>query len=337
MREKIVLGLSGGVDSAVSAALLRDAGYEVHGLYLDLGLGGKADAVRAADDLGIPLTVRDIRPELEKAVCAPFAEGYLRGETPSPCILCNPSVKFPSLFRLAKELGAEKVATGHYARCENGALYQGKSANDQSYMLSRLTLEQLKRCVFPLGGMEKTEIRKKAEELGLSVAHKADSMEICFIPDGDYAAFIESRGTVPPPGDFIAPDGAVLGRHKGIHHYTLGQRRGLNIALGRRVFVSAIDPINNTVTLSDDDDLYVTQARAKNANWLITPPPDGFDCRVRVRHSRVSAPARIVPDGDGFVIHFAEPTRAPTPGQAAVGYIGEQVVCSGWLLREDTP
>ena len=250
--EKIVLGLSGGVDSAVAAALLREQGYEVHGLYLDLGLGGLRQARQAAEELDIPLAVMDIRPELEARVCTPFAASYLRGETPSPCILCNPSVKFPALFRRADELGARLVATGHYARSENGALYRSVSQNDQSYMLSRLTVQQLERCVFPLGDLEKTEIRRRAAALGLTAAHQADSMEICFVPDGDYAAFIESRGVTPPPGDFIDPEGRVLGRHKGIHHYTLGQRKRLGIALGRRVFVSRIDPVRNTVTLTDD-------------------------------------------------------------------------------------
>ena len=332
--EKIVLGLSGGVDSAVAAALLRRQGFDVHGLYLDLGLGGLEDAQRAASDLRIPLTAADIRPELEKLVCAPFAAGYLRGETPSPCILCNPQVKFPALFRLAEELGAPFVATGHYARCENGALYKGLSANDQSYMLSRLTVPQLRRCVFPLGHLEKRQVRQEAERLGISAAQKPDSMEICFIPDGDYAAFIERRGIVPPPGDFISPDGRVLGRHKGIHHYTLGQRRRLGIALGKRVFVSKIDPVANTVTLTDDEELYVTHARARDANWLLSPPPEGFACEIRVRHSRRSDPGRVIPRGDGFELHFDAPVRAPTPGQAAVGYMGDRVICSGWITED---
>ena len=330
--EKIILGLSGGVDSAVAASLLRRQGYEVIGLYLDIGLGGEKDAKKAADDLGIELHIRDIRPELESRVCDLFACSYLRGETPSPCIICNPTVKFPALFALADELGIEKVATGHYARCVEGALYQSASANDQSYMLSRLTAQQLKRCVFPLGDMPKEEIRSLAAGLGLAAAQKADSMEICFIPDGDYAAFIEKRGITPPTGDYIDSAGRVLGQHKGIHHYTLGQRKRLGIALGKRVFVSKIDPVNNTVTLSDDDELYVTSAAAKEANWLIDAPAEGFDCNVKVRHSRFSTPARVIPRDDGFVMEFSSPVRAPTPGQAAVAYLDGRVVCSGWII-----
>ena len=331
--EKIVLGLSGGVDSAVAAALLKQQGYSVHGLYLDLGLGGIEDAERAAQDLAIPLTVADIRPELEKLVCAPFADSYLHGETPSPCILCNPSVKFPALFRLADELGAPLVATGHYARTRDGGLYKGLSAKDQSYMLSRLSVQQLRRCLFPLGHLEKSQVRALAADFGISAAQKPDSMDICFIPDGDYAAFIERRGCTPPPGNFIDAEGHVLGPHKGIHHYTLGQRKRLGIALGRRMFVSRIDPQNNTVTLADDETLYVTTARARNANWLLPPPPEGLVCSVKLRHSRRSDIGRIVPDGDGFILHFDTPVRAPTPGQAAVGYMDDRVVCSGWLTE----
>ena len=330
--EKIVLGLSGGVDSAVAAALLREQGYEIIGLYLDIGLGGENDAKKTADDLGIELHIRDIRPQLEEKVCSVFACSYLKGETPSPCIMCNPTVKFPALFQLADELGIEKVATGHYALCRNGELYKSASNNDQSYMLSRLSCDQLRRCVFPLGDMQKEEIRKKAEELGLSVAKKADSMEICFIPDGDYAAFIEKRGITPPPGDYIDPNGNVLGRHKGIHHYTLGQRKRLGIALGKRVFVSNIDPNNNTVTLTDDEDLYVSRAQAKDANLLTEIPAEGIDCEVKVRHSRFSTPARVIPAGDGFVMEFSSPVRAPTPGQAAVAYLDGRVICSGWII-----
>lgn len=330
--DKIVLGLSGGVDSAVAADILRGMGYEVHGLYLDLGLGGTEDAERAAHELGIPLRIHDIRPELEENVCSRFADSYLQGKTPSPCILCNPSVKFPSLLRLADEIGAAKVATGHYARCEGGRLFKGSASNDQSYMLSRLTKLQLSRIVFPLGNLEKAEIRGRAQRLGLSVAHKSDSMEICFIPDGDYAAFIEKRGITPPEGDYISEDGRVLGRHKGIHHYTLGQRKRLGIALGKRCFVSSIDPVNNTVTLSDDDELHVLTARTENANWLIPLPEGAFDCEIKVRHSKQSYKASVKATGTGFTASFYDAVRAPTPGQAAVCYVGDEVVCSGWII-----
>ena len=225
--ERVVLGLSGGVDSAVAARLLMQRGFEVVALYLDIGTGGEEAAEQAARELGIDFHVRDIRPQLEKHVCAPFAGGYLRGETPNPCVLCNPTVKFPALFALADELGARYAATGHYARCRGGRLFMGEPENDQSYMLAFLRTEQLERCIFPLGGMNKSAVRALAEQFSLSAAHRPDSMEICFVPDGDWAGFIERRGAVPPEGDFITPDGAVIGRHRGIH-------RQAGVRLGHR-------------------------------------------------------------------------------------------------------
>ena len=193
--EPIVLGLSGGVDSAVAATLLKKAGFAVTGLYLDIGLGGTgaADAAAVADRLSIPFEVADIRSDLEGQVCAPFAAAYQAGRTPLPCALCNPMVKFPALFRLADQIGARYVSTGHYANVENGVLKKGRPANDQSYMLARLTRDQLQRVIFPLGNYEKTEVRQLARSFGIPVADKPDSMEICFIPHGDYAAWLERR------------------------------------------------------------------------------------------------------------------------------------------------
>lgn len=332
--ERVVLGLSGGVDSAVAARLLMQRGFEVVALYLDIGTGGEEAAEQAARELGIDFHVRDIRPQLEKHVCAPFAGGYLRGETPNPCVLCNPTVKFPALFALADELGARYAATGHYARCRGGRLFMGEPENDQSYMLAFLRTEQLERCMFPLGGMNKSAVRALAEQFSLSAAHRPDSMEICFVPDGDWAGFIERRGAVPPEGDFITPDGAVIGRHRGIHRYTIGQRRHLGISAGRRVFVSAIDPERNTVTLSDGDALYVSRAAAEGANWLMPKPEGSFECGVRVRHSRGLSSAVVTAADGGFVMEFDRPVRAPVPGQAAVCYVGGEVVCAGTICAE---
>lgn len=331
--EKIVLGLSGGVDSAVVASILRERGYEVYGLYLDIVEGAKDDAIAVAKMLDIPLKVLDIADKLEENVCSKFAACYLNGETPNPCIMCNPSVKFPSLLAHADEIGAKFVATGHYAICENGKLFKGKPSNDQSYMLSRLTNSQLARCVFPLGEMEKMQVRELAKNIELPVANKPDSMEICFVKNGDYADFIEKRGQTPPVGNFVDNDGKVLGQHGGIHKYTIGQRRGLGISLGKRIFVSNINPENNTVTLSDDDELHVTKISAHSANWLIDFPPEGLDCEVRVRHSKTSASGKIVPTESGFDVFFDSPVRAPTAGQSAVGYIENQVVCSAYIEK----
>lgn len=335
MKEKIVLGLSGGVDSAVTARLLQQQGYEVTGVYLDIGLGssGAEDAAAVAKKLNIPLVVRSIERELECHVCRPFAEDYLAGRTPLPCARCNPLVKFPSLLAEADHIGAATVATGHYARVVDGGLYCGRPANDQSYLLSRLPREMLKRVVFPLGGYEKSQVRVMAEDFGIPVAHKPDSMEICFVPNDDYAAWLEERGAVAPPGDFIDQHGNVLGKHKGIHCYTLGQRRGLGVSGPHRYFVSAIDPKRNTVTLSDGGDLGRTEVVCSELNWLdCGEVPERFDCVVRLRHSRRADPVTVmIEDGQRVRIQAKEPLRAPTPGQLAVFYEGERVLGSAWI------
>lgn len=336
MNNKIVLGLSGGVDSAVSARLLLEQGYDVTGVYLDIGAGGSGvdDARAVAASLGIPFAVRSIADELEKHVCAPFAADYLAGRTPLPCARCNPLVKFPALLAEGERVGADKVATGHYARTVDGGLYRGKPSNDQSYLLARLPREILRNVIFPLGDYEKTAVRALAEGYGIPVAHKPDSMEICFVPDDDYAAWLEARGAVAPPGDFIDRDGNVLGRHKGIHCYTLGQRRGLGVSGPHRYFVTAIDPKHNTVTLSDGGDLGRIEVVCANPNWLTeTAPVEPFSCQARLRHSKRSDPVTVTPQEDGKVIVRSDaPLRAPTPGQLAVFYDGDRVLGSAWIL-----
>lgn len=336
MREKLVLGLSGGVDSAVAARLLREK-YDVTCLWLDIGLGGGEDAAAVAKELGLPFETADIRDALEERVCTPFAQTYLAGKTPLPCALCNPTVKFPALLALADRLGAPYVATGHYARRGTGAdgralLRKGRPANDQSYMLSRLPQDILRRVVFPLGEYEKREVRALAGEAALAVAEKPDSMEICFIPDGDYAAWLDRRGNTPPPGDFVDREGRVLGRHKGIHHYTLGQRRGLGVSGPHRYFVSAIRPETNEVVLSDGTDLHADRTRCTDLNWIAIEGLEGERaCTVRLRHSKVETPAILCPDGDAVEIRMLTPARAPTPGQLAVFYDGDIVLGSGWI------
>lgn len=336
MKKKVVLGLSGGVDSAVAARLLLRE-YEVYCLYLDIGLGGTggADAAAVAASLGLPFEVADIRDELEREVCTPFAADYLAGRTPLPCARCNPAVKFPSLLALADKVGAELVATGHYAQVRDGVLYKGRPANDQSYMLAQLPKDILQRVLFPLGDYEKTEIRALAHQFGISVADKPDSMEICFIPDGDYATWLDCRGDTPPAGNFVAPDGTVLGRHKGIHHYTLGQRRGLGVSSTEgRLFVSEIRTGENVVVLTNGTDLFVQTARCGGLNWIGVAGLDGtLEVTVRLRHSHYETPAVLTPARDGTVdIAMAEPARAPTPGQLAVFYQGDAVVGSGWIV-----
>ena len=336
--KKVVLGLSGGVDSAVAAQRLLGQGYEVHGLYLDIGLGGEQSARDNAAKLGIPLTVRSIQQELEEHVCAPFAADYLSGRTPIPCAVCNRAVKFPALISFAREIGANWVATGHYARigtgCDGGPiLLRGNSANDQSYMLSRLTRDMLSHVLFPLGDGPKEQTRQEAEAGQLPAADRPDSMEICFIPDGDYAAWLDARGGTPPPGNFVDANGNVLGTHKGFHHYTIGQRRGLGVSSTGRLFVTEIRPHTNEVVLSHGEGLHAFMVHTDSLNWLGEHPLSRpMEVEVRLRHSRRQDPATIIPLGGGRVdIHMKHPARAPTPGQLAVFYQGDQVLGSGWI------
>lgn len=340
MKEPIVLGLSGGVDSAVAALLLTRQGFAVHCVYLDNGVGDPSPARDTAAALSLPFQVSDIRKALQDKVCRPFYEAYLKGETPSPCALCNPAVKFPALLAVANALGASCVATGHYARTALGPDGQGrllraaKADNDQSYLLARLTPGQLARIRFPLGIYDKKEVRAIAEEAGLSVAHAPDSMEICFIPDDDYAAWLERCGPTPPPGDFVDTEGRVLGRHKGIHHYTLGQGSGLGISGPHKYYVSAILPEKNQVVLSDGSDLGRDVIRCGDMNWLVPGPVAApLTVTARFRHSRTEVPALVTPQADGTVLVRTEaPVRAPTPGQLAVFYDNDAVIGSGWIL-----
>ena len=332
MKEKLVLGLSGGVDSAVAARLLaRD--YDVTCLWLDIGLGGEEDAAAVARSLDLPFRKGDIRPALEREVCAPFAAAYQAGKTPLPCAMCNPAVKFPALFRLAEEIGAQYVSTGHYANVENGVLKKGRPANDQSYMLARLTRKQLQGVIFPLGNYEKREVRELAREFGIPVADKPDSMEICFIPSGDYAAWLEEHGFSTPEGNFVDKEGNVLARHKGIHHYTLGQGRGLGVSGPHRYYVSAIRPKTNEVVLSDGSDLGRDVVRGTQPNWIaVETLTEPMEVTVRLRHSRTEQEAVLSPEGDGIRLDMKTPARAPTPGQLAVFYQGDAVVGSAWIV-----
>ncbi len=338
MKPKVVLGLSGGVDSAVAARLLQED-YTVIGLFLSIGAeaAGEADARAVAEELGIKFHTMDISRALEEHVKAPFAADYLSGRTPLPCARCNPLVKFPALLALADEVGAERVATGHYARTEmdrdgRSLLLKGKPANDQSYMLARLPREIIQNVIFPLGDYDKSMIRAKAEDFGIPVAHKPDSMEICFIPDDDYGRWLEDRGQSCPPGDFIAPEGKTLGRHKGIHRYTLGQGRGLGVSGPHRYYVSAIDPKANTVTLSDGSDLFREEIFCTDPNWIAINRLDGpREVTARFRHARTETPCTIFPTKDGVLVKAHAPVRAPTPGQLAVFYDGDMVVGSAWI------
>jgi len=330
--KKVVLGLSGGVDSAVAARLLQRDGWEVHGLYLDIGTEDvRRDAEETARFLGVPLAVRDISAQLEARVCRPFVDAYLRGETPNPCIMCNPSVKFKSLMDCADEIGANCIATGHYARTRDGMLFKGMPANDQSYMLCRLTREQVTRLILPLGAYEKAQVRQLALEFEIPIASKPDSMEICFIPDKDYIGWIQRRSAVPGGGELVL-HGEVIGRHEGIHRYTVGQRWP-GLYNERKVYVSEIQAAENRVVLALWEELFKTEVHAREMNWLIDKPEKPIRASVRVRHTKWENPACTVSvEGDGACIIADEALRAPAKGQSAVLYDGDRVLGGGYIV-----
>ncbi|NCB29052.1 MAG: tRNA 2-thiouridine(34) synthase MnmA [Clostridia bacterium] len=338
MANQVVLGLSGGVDSAVAAARLRERGLVVHGLFLEMGLGGEDEARAVADSLGIPLHIAHRASELEREVCAYFAQEYRSGRTPNPCVVCNPTVKFKALVDYADEIGAAFVATGHYARTGRDAegralLLRAKSPKDQSYMLCRLPREIIARCIFPLGEAEnKDEVRAEARERAVPVADRPDSMDVCFIPDGDVAGWLEKRGAALPAGDFVDEAGNVLGRHGGIHRYTVGQRRGLGVAAEGRLFVHALDTAHNRVVLGLDD-VYRDAITVSRINWCAPEYAQNgaFSCGVRVRYSKNETRARVEPMGDHACVHFDTPVRAPAAGQAAVFYDGDIVLGGGFI------
>ncbi len=327
---KVVLGFSGGVDSSVSAVLLRRAGWEVLGLYLDnTGETARREAEKAAAQMNLELRVLDVRDELEKKVCTPFCEAYLHGETPNPC---NPALKFRALLAEAERSGAEAIATGHYARAEGGVLFKGRPSNDQSYMLCRLERSQLSRLVLPLGGYEKTEVRALARELGLAAADKPDSMEICFIPDKDYVGWLSRRAELPGEGDFLF-HGEVVGRHEGIVRYTVGQRRS-GLWEGRKLYVSRIDAASNTIELALWEELFRRELLVRDFNWLVDEPGAPLRLSVRVRHTKWETPSCTAESLGGGMLRIVcdEPVRAPAPGQSAVLYDGERVLGGGFLV-----
>ena len=348
---KVIVGMSGGVDSAAAAYLLKCLGYEVIGVTLRTWVGAAGeesrcceitDARRVCSRLGIPYYVHNCLSEFEHHVTSPFTESYLSGETPNPCILCNRHIKWTELLKAADVMGAEYVATGHYAevvKADNGR-YTVKQAEhaekDQTYMLCRLTQEQLSRTLMPLGRLTKSEVRRIAESAGLPVADKPDSQEICFVTEGSHADYLRSYSgrLLPPPGDFVDEDGNILGRHEGIYRYTVGQRRGLGIALGYHVFVKEIDPLGNRVVLCREDGLYKSELLCREAVYMGIPPMSEDEklrgyIRVRYRHSPQPAEITALPDSR-LHITLDEPVRAPAPGQSAAVYDSEgRLLCSG--------
>ena len=324
-RGKVVLGLSGGVDSAVAALMLRSAGWEVFGAWLDLGFGSPEKAREASAQLGIPFAVIPAAEAHEKLVRAPFAEEYAAGRTPNPCVICNPTVKLPALLRKASELGAEKIATGHYARIQEKlgrpCLRMAEGPKDQSYMLARVGPELLEKLIFPLGETDKAETRALAAAAGLKAAEAPDSQDICFIPDGDYGSWLEARGMGLPAGDFTDASGKVLGRHRGAHRYTVGQRRGLGVSGPGRLYVCALDLGRNTVVLGPEEQLMTDTLFIKDICWgAMEPAEKPFRCRVRPRSRPTFFDAEVSPREDGLLLRFSAPLRRIAPGQLAAGY-----------------
>lgn len=329
MSDRVVLGFSGGVDSAVSALLLKEQGYTVLGVYLDNGTDAQREETQlAAERMNVPLTIVPVKERLEACVCKPFAEAYLAGRTPNPCILCNPLVKFKALMEEAVRKDAPFIATGHYAKAENGAVYKGHPENDQSYMLARITKEQAAHLILPLGPYPKREVREMAEKAGLSAAHKPDSMEICFIPDKDYAGWLSKRAQLPGPGPMYL-HGEIAGMHGGICRYTVGQRVP-GLFDGRKAYVSRIDPERNAIELALWEELFKTEVIAHSPSFLTDPPEAPFRATVRVRHTKwENPPCTVYPEGETLRIECEEPVRAPAPGQAAALYVEDRLIGGG--------
>lgn len=346
MKKTVVLGMSGGVDSSVSAYLLKEQGYDVIGVTMALydGPGCSTaqnikDAEAVAKELGIPFQVLSLEPEFEREVIDYFVEEYKAGRTPNPCVVCNRKIKFGRFLEEALKIGADYIATGHYAKIvkdeERGRflLMEGKDkAKDQTYFLYRLTQDQLSRVLMPLADYRKDEVRALALEKNLPVAEKKDSEDVCFIPDGEPMGFLAGRGESSAEGNFVDLQGNVLGRHRGIMYYTVGQRRGLGLAMGKRVFVAAIRPETNEIVIGEDEDLYRRKVLITDVNFIPFDTLEGpLPCEGKIRYSRGTAPCTVAPYQGEVLVTFEEPVRAPTKGQSCVLYQGELVIGGGTI------
>ena len=366
--ETIAVAMSGGVDSSTVAAMLKSEGYNLVGLTLQLWnqrrLAGRPgmpetsegrccslddvyDARRVAEHLGIPYYVVNQQDRFEHDVVQPFVQEYLSGRTPVPCTLCNNHLKFAQLLDTARQIGAERIATGHYARNEYDPVRDrwilkrpADASKDQTYFLFGLTQQQLSRSLFPLGGYRKPDVRSIAEQQGLALANKPDSQEICFIPGGDYKQFLDAyladRGETMPDtsGDLVTTAGEVVGHHEGIHNFTVGQRKGLGMATGSALYVIGINGADRKIVVGSSEDLTSKTLRANRLNWISILRVEGaMRLQVKIRHRHEAAWASLEMSGEDVVtVTFDQPQRAVTPGQAAVFYDGDEVAGGGWIL-----
>ena len=353
---RVVAAMSGGVDSSVAAALLARQGHEVIGLSMQLydhsgsqidgavqfgsccTIDDLHDARRVAAQLGIPHYIVNFERQFDETVVSNFVREYTSGRTPIPCVHCNGDLKFATLAARAEGFGAELVATGHYARVERAGakalLKRGiDPAKDQSYFLFTLTQEQLSHAMFPVGGLDKAAVRALAQELGLSVANKPDSHEICFVADGDHAGFLESHGAIAAPGTIRDVSGRVVGAHEGVHRFTVGQRKGLGLSSPVRLYVVGIDAAQAAVTVGPREALERLELTASGVNWIAgAPPPAGTRATAQIRYRHREAAATVVPlAGDRLSLTFDEPQHAVAPGQAVVLYDGDVVLGGGWI------
>lgn len=359
-KKKVVVGMSGGVDSSVAAWLLKEQGYDVIGVTMQIwqeeekddqdenggccGLSAVEDARRVAASLEIPYYVMNFRQDFKERVIDYFIGEYQQGRTPNPCIACNRYVKWEALLKRSLDIGADYIATGHYARIdrlENGryAVRTSQTASkDQTYALYNLTQEQLSRTKMPVGDYTKDEIRKMAEKIGLRIADKPDSQDICFVPDGDYASYIEANSAEKiEPGNFVLSDGTVVGQHKGIIHYTVGQRKGLGLSLGHPVFVLEIRPETNEVVVGSSEESMSYYVRANQVNFMsVEDLPEKKRVWAKIRYNHRGAWCTVEKTGeDEILCTFEEPQRAITPGQAVVLYEGEYVLGGGTIIGDE--
>ncbi|MBQ8729722.1 MAG: tRNA 2-thiouridine(34) synthase MnmA [Lachnospiraceae bacterium] len=346
--KKVVVGLSGGVDSSVAAYLLKEKGYEVIGVTMQVWQDDKASNSKAIEDaqnvakaLSIPHFVVDFRKVFREKVIDYFVDEYMHARTPNPCIVCNRFIKWEALLDYADKIGAEYIATGHYAKIvqlENGrySLLQSEgNAKDQTYALYRLTQEQLARTIMPVGEYTKEQIRYIANKAGIPVANKADSQEICFIPDDDYAKYIEEyTGNTFEKGNFVDKDGNILGKHNGIIHYTIGQRKGLNLAMGRPVFVTDIKVLENEVVIGEAEDVFSDTLEARDVNYMsIADLKEPIKATAKIRYSHKPVACTVTKlDEDTIKVVFDEPVRAITKGQAVVLYDNNYVLLGGTIV-----